>query len=151
MIINCEQCDKKFEIESNLIPKNGRLLQCSSCDHKWFFKKNTNEETKIILKNQENKYKEIKPIIDNNSNSEIFSDLKSNNKIKRKHSYNNLKNSKISLLNFILVFIISTIALIILLDTFKKPINLVIPNTEFILGSLYETLKDILLFIQDLF
>ena len=26
MIISCEQCYKKFEIESNLIPKKGRLL-----------------------------------------------------------------------------------------------------------------------------
>ena len=39
MIITCDQCDKRFEIESNLIPQKGRLLQCSSCSHKWFYKK----------------------------------------------------------------------------------------------------------------
>ena len=71
---------------------------------------------------------------------------------KRKHSYKSIQteNKKLSFLNVILVFIISIIALIVLLDTFKNPINLMIPNIEFILESLYETLKDILLFIQDL-
>ena len=39
MIIACNNCHKKFNIDSNLIPDNGRLLQCNSCNHKWFFKK----------------------------------------------------------------------------------------------------------------
>ena len=39
MIISCTNCKKKFELEDNLIPDTGRLLQCSSCSHKWFFKK----------------------------------------------------------------------------------------------------------------
>ena len=38
MIISCIKCIKKFEINSDLIPENGRLLQCSSCSHQWFFK-----------------------------------------------------------------------------------------------------------------
>ena len=38
MIINCENCYKNFEVDSALIPDNGRLLQCSACDHKWFYK-----------------------------------------------------------------------------------------------------------------
>ena len=71
-------------------------------------------------------------------------------KLKRKHSYTPSENKKISFLNIILVFVISIVALIVLLDTFKSPINLMIPNIEFFLESLYETLKDILLFIQDL-
>ena len=48
MLIECENCNKKFQIEENLIPEEGRLLQCGSCNHKWFFKLNvTNEEIKI--------------------------------------------------------------------------------------------------------
>jgi predicted Zn finger-like uncharacterized protein len=39
MIIACNNCHKKFDIDSNLIPEKGRLLQCNSCNHKWFFKK----------------------------------------------------------------------------------------------------------------
>ena len=74
-------------------------------------------------------------------------------KKKRKHSYKSIQteNKKLSFLNVILVFIISIIALIVLLDTFKNPISLMFPETEYILESLYETLKDILLFIQDFF
>ena len=146
MIITCEQCHKKFEIESNLIPEKGRLLQCSSCNHKWFYKKDILEETKVVLEQQDikTKKKEI-------NNIKVFDDLAPSKKLKRKHSYTPSENKKISFLNIILVFVISIIALIVLLDTFKSPINLMIPNIEFFLGSLYETLKDILLFIQDLF
>ena len=53
MIISCDQCDKKFEIESNLIPKEGRLLECGSCNHKWFYKQDIKDKTdEIIIKPQ---------------------------------------------------------------------------------------------------
>ena len=38
MIIECPKCNKKFQIDQNLIPNNGRKLQCGSCDHKWHYK-----------------------------------------------------------------------------------------------------------------
>ena len=145
MIITCAQCHKKFEIESNLTPEKGRLLQCSSCSHKWFYKRDILEETKVVLEQQDikTKKKEI-------NNIKVFDDLAPSKKLKRKHSYTPSENKKISFLNIILVFIISIIALVVLSDTFKSPINLIIPNIEFFLESFYETLKDILLFIQDL-
>ena len=150
MIITCDQCDKKFEIQSSLIPKKGRLLQCSSCNHKWFFKNVISEDPKIILDEENAKTKKVQSAVkDNNIN--VLNDLKSSKNTKRKHSYSQRENVKLSSLNVILVFIISIIALIILLDTFKGPISNIIPNIEFILESLYETLKDVLLFIQDLF
>ena len=45
MIITCNNCNKKFDVDSSLIPDMGRLLQCASCDHKWFFKKLVPENT----------------------------------------------------------------------------------------------------------
>jgi len=150
MIIICEQCLKKFEIESNLIPQKGRLLQCSSCAHKWFYKRDIPEESKVILEHQDIKSEKIESTVKENNNIKIFNDSENFKKDKRKHAYRNLENKKLSFLNVILVFIISVIALIVLLDTFKSPISLMIPNIEFILESLYETLKDILLFVQDL-
>jgi len=150
MIITCEQCLKKFEIESSLIPKKGRLLQCSSCTHKWFYKSDISEETEVVLEPQNIKTKKIEPIIKEDNNIKIFNDSETFKKNKRKHSYRHIENKKLSFLNVILVFIISIIALIVLLDTFRSPISLMIPGIEFILESLYETLKDILLFIQDL-
>ena len=148
MIITCDQCHKKFEIESNLIPKSGRLLQCSSCGHKWFYKTGVSEEPKVALEYQDIKTKKTEPKIKEN-NIKVFNNLESLKK-KRKHSYTSIENKKLSFLNLILVFIVSIIALIILLDTFKSSISLMIPNIEFLLESLYETLRDIILFIQDL-
>ena len=85
MIITCEQCSKKFEIESSLIPENGRLLQCSSCSHKWFYKRDILEETKVVLEQQDIKTKKIEPIIKENNNIKAFNDLEPSKKIKRKH------------------------------------------------------------------
>ena len=52
MIITCNNCNKKFNIDSNLISDKGRLLQCASCDHKWFFKKEVLDKTvSPIVKN----------------------------------------------------------------------------------------------------
>ena len=152
MIIKCEQCNKKFEIESTLIPEKGRLLQCSSCTHQWFYKKDILEETEVVIKKQDIKSKKNEPPVEEINNIKVFEDLAPAKEKKRKHSYKSIqtKNKKLSFLNVILVFIISIIALIVLLDTFKSPISLMMPNIEFILESLYETLKDILLFIQDL-
>jgi len=146
MIIKCDKCNKKFDIESRLIPEKGRLLQCSSCNHKWFHKKDILEKSILNLENEK-----IPSEIKDNNNIKVYNDFSSDKKIKRKHSYSRPESKSLSSLNFILVFIISFIALIILLDTFKNPIGLLIPNIEFILESLYETLKDVLLFIQDLF
>ena len=39
MIITCPCEKKQFEIDDKLIPEKGKLLQCGSCDRKWFFKK----------------------------------------------------------------------------------------------------------------
>ena len=49
-----------------------------------------------------------------------------------------------------MVAIITFIGLIILLDTFKKPLVKIFPELEILLFNLYETLKDIELFIKDL-
>ena len=50
----------------------------------------------------------------------------------------------------IIVFIISIVALIILLDTLKTPLINVFPGLEIVLFNLFETLQDIKLFIIDL-
>ena len=45
MIIVCPCKEKKFVIDEALIPQEGRILQCGSCGHKWFYK--IDKETKI--------------------------------------------------------------------------------------------------------
>ena len=51
MIITCPSCQKKFELDDNLLPENGRTLQCGSCNYKWFFKKK--DEIKVFEKQVE--------------------------------------------------------------------------------------------------
>ena len=57
---------------------------------------------------------------------------------------------KFKVLNVSIVVIISFVAFIIIIDTFKYPIGKVVPSVEFILYNLYESIKDISLFIRDL-
>jgi len=145
MIISCDQCHKKFEIDSNLIPRDGRLLECGSCNHKWFYKQDIEDKTEEIiidqLKNIEEE-EDIDPI-----RKDISQIKKLDTSSKKKEI---IENKKIGVLNIIIVFIISFVALIILVETFKKPISIYIPNIEFILNSLHEILRDIILFFKDL-
>ena len=148
MIISCDQCNKKFEIDSNLIPKDGRLLECGSCNHKWFYKEDIEDKTEdIIIEPQLKNIEEenIDPIQTNISQINEFDPS-----FKKKEIIENKKIKKIGVLNIIIVFIISFVALIILIETFKDPISIYIPNVEFILNSLYEIIRDIILFFKDL-
>ena len=139
MIIACEQCNKKFEIESRLIPNEGRLLKCGSCEHVWFYVNEVNEKLEDISVKDSSKKKEFKYEKQQLKEIEHIIDKKKS-----------IKTKKISFLNIILVFIISFVALILLLETFKYPIIKVIPNIEILLISLHEIVKDIILFTKDL-
>ena len=156
MIINCPSCNKSFEVQESLIPEKGRLLKCGSCNQMWFFNKNE-ITTKTSFKNDiptskiENKIKPskliksvYKPI--NETKSEI-SDNKGTEIVKYQAT-SSLTFSKF--LSYTIVFIISLVGFIILVDTFKSPLYGFFPNLEFLLFSFYETLKDVQLFAKDL-
>ena len=148
MIISCDQCHKKFEIDSNLIPKDGRLLECGSCNHKWFYKQDIEDKTEEIIIEPQLKNIEEENIDPIQTNISQINELDTSSK--KKEIVENKKIKKISILNIIIVFIISFVALIILIETFKDPISIYIPNIEFILNSLHEILRDIILFFKDL-
>ena len=57
MIIECINCSKKFDVNSDLIPDNGRTIQCGSCNHIWFYKKDY--ESKIDSTEIKQKIKNI--------------------------------------------------------------------------------------------
>ena len=144
MIISCENCGKKFEVSDDLIPENGRFLQCGSCSHKWHYVKkdkkkipeNNELKTKSPIKRSPEsiKKKGIKSI----DNESVINDEK------------NIKSSKNNFLNIFLALIISFVAIIILVDTFKNPLSLILPDIDNYLKSLYESLTDIFLFFKDL-
>ena len=35
MLVNCNSCQKKFNVPDSAITEAGRLLQCGSCGNKW--------------------------------------------------------------------------------------------------------------------
>ena len=154
MIIACQKCNKKFEIDSSLIPKKGRLLKCGSCNYEWFFTKQKieNEELEIPIKEIENEELEI-PIKEiKNETLDIKPNILENNlNLNQSKTKGNIKKKKISFFKTLIVFILSIISLIVVIDTFKEPISLIIPNIEFLLYNLFETIKDIRLFFDDLF
>ena len=167
MIITCNNCNKKFDLDESLIPDKGRLLQCANCDHKWFFKKEVLED-------------KINPIVEDIDNINIFEQnnslineekilsdaplndtevgLEEETKKKIENSTNESttlktkpkKQKNFKILNIFVVIIITFVAFIIIVDTFKYPIGKIVPNVDFILYNLYESIKDISLFIRDL-
>ena len=181
MIITCNNCNKKFDIDSNLISDRGRLLQCASCDHKWFFKKevleNTvspivedidNDNVNVFDQNNPTNNDEINPSdiskeqVEIDTVEELVEKIEVNNEEEPKNKIDanindstttNAKPKKqknFKILNIFIVAIISFVAFIIIVDTFKYPIGKIVPNIEFILYNLYESIKDISLFIKDL-
>ena len=156
MIISCENCNKRFEVSDNLIPDQGRLLQCSSCDHKWFFKKTEKlikkKEPKKIIKKDDNKILsetfvektiEKKEIKSTTLNEETLSEIDDEEpQIK--------KDKKTNYLKIFIVIIITFVAIIIIIDTFKHQIIFIYPDIEILLNNLYESLRDINLFLRDL-
>tara|TARA_Y100000741_G_C18045846_1_gene474337 strand:- start:234 stop:665 length:432 start_codon:yes stop_codon:yes gene_type:complete len=141
MIIQCENCDKKFEVKDELIPSSGRLLQCSSCNHQWHFipdnKLELTEEVEIKVK--QNKVKKKVEIINEEENN-ISQNINNKNK----------SNKNIGVVSWLFILIISLTALIILIDTFEYQISLIFPNISLYMESLSELLTDIYLFLIDL-
>ena len=152
MIVNCPECNKKFIVQDQMIPSKGRHLQCGKCNHVWFFQLEdlTIKSEKISdnkTDNLKNKTEVPNDIIESKKN---FYDKK---KIQPNRSMivaKNYPSKKISFLKVFLLLIITFIAIIILLDTFKPLIENFFPNIDLILNSLYETIKDINLFLRDL-
>ena len=181
MIITCNNCNKKFDIDSNLIPDNGRLLQCASCDHKWFFKKEVlenavrpidedinNDNVNILVQNKLSNNDQINPsnLLKEEAKAHIEEEIDKKIEINKEEEPKNKidaninesttaitkpkKQKNFKVLNIFVVAIISSVAFIIIVDTFKYPIGKIVPNIEFMLYNLYESIKDISLFIKDL-
>ena len=158
MIINCINCKKKFEVNSSLIPENGRVIQCGLCNHTWFYKPkiNVSEETtnsEFINPSSIEKEKYIENEISQNHeklpiDNISVSDESISNKIIKKDKKNSF--SIIKFFSYILVLVISFIAIIIFLDTFKSSLSKIFPNLEIFLYNFFETIKDVYLFLKNL-
>ena len=162
MIIECTNCNKKFRVDDDLIPEDGREIICGSCNYAWHFKPEKTSEKSLVLDNemidlqkkqdQNNKnshedFSNIKRNINNKNDQIIISnEAKVDFKIDKKNTYSKTSN----FFSYLIVVIISFIALIILVDTIKSPLINIFPGLEIVLFNLFETLKDVRLFITDL-
>ena len=160
MIITCPCEKKQFKIDDSLIPQEGRELQCGSCERVWFYKPKNESKDPLTL-NENISVNKIEPVIETNDINLEFSKKLQKEKIvkpeiKREISkeipktVKKLENKGFKFFSYLIVLIISFVALIILLDTLKTPLINVFPGLEIILFNLFETLKDIKLFIIDL-
>ena len=162
MIIICPSCKKKFNLDINLIPSEGRDLQCGSCEHIWFYKKQEPISEPLQIKEDiaiKEKEDSDKLNGDRSKDQLIKKPVEENKKVKSELSANKETEDKSEVIkktqsnkffSYLIVFIISLGALIILLDTLKTPLISIFPGLEVLLFNLYETLKDIKLFIIDL-
>ena len=147
MIIVCPCGEKKFEVDENLIPDKGRLLKCGSCDQTWFFNKNANEQTEPLI-DKPAKQKKILYKDENIDKSVSKAPIKPGSElVKYKPKYNFTFGK---FLSYIIVSIITFVAFIVVLDTFKSPLSNIFPNLELVLYNLFETLRDLILFAKDL-
>ena len=163
MIIDCIKCTKKFEVNAYLIPDNGRTIQCGSCNHVWFYKPKI-EQSKNEIKTEISSHKSNDNILENKKddytneklsktdetiNLENFANIEpSSNKLINKDKKNIFSVSKV--LSYFLVFLITFVALIIVLDTFKSPLSSIFPGLEIFLYNFFETLKDLYLLTKNL-
>ena len=156
MIITCPNCNKQFKIDNSLIPDDGRDLQCGSCNHVWFYNPKIADIKKEIKQDVEIDIKE-KPAISQIKKKEAKSfKEESYSKLKNKKNYEITKYkprkslSLTKLLSYLIVLLITFVALLVIIDTFSKYLYQLFPSLELVIFSLFEILKDIKLFIKDL-
>ena len=148
MIIECIKCSKKFEVNSDLIPSEGRTIQCGSCDHVWFFKKQKIDFNKDNIKKDISKIPKKDLKIKTDKIKKI--DKIINRKNKALVEYKKSSFTFLKFLRYIIVFVLSVGGLFLVLDTFKTPLSNFFPELELILFNFYEIFQDIFLFLKDL-
>ena len=152
MIITCPRCQKSFNIDDKLIPIEGRLVKCGACDHTWFFKQSENIEKKQDAATQDTTINEEdnREFIQVKQNKETIKSKVDKTKENKKYLPAIKKEKSKNFSKLFFVFLISITAIVILIDTFKVPLSYIIPNINFYLDNLYQSLIDIKLFTINL-
>ena len=152
MIITCPRCQKSFNIDEKLIPTEGRLVKCGACNHTWFFKPTENIENKqdAATPNTTINEEENKEFIRVKRNNQTIKPKVYKTKGGKKYLPAIKKEKSKNFSKLFLVFLITIIAIVILIDTFKVPLSYIIPNINFYLDNLYQSLIDIKLFTINL-
>ena len=163
MIIQCNSCEKKFNVPDGAITDSGRLVQCSSCGNKWtqhpiktenneLPKKNNKPKTAISTLPKKKKSKKIK-------NTSLYT----RDYLKNKHGIKIIDpttapiiDPKNSLTKTNFGFYNTVITLLVFFITFFGVINLTdeiiiakYPFLENYINYLFETLNNLKLIFED--
>ena len=152
MIIVCPSCGKNFNVRDDQIPDKGRLLQCSNCKHEWFYTKNTiTVDDNLDEEFNDELTQESFGILDEEEdrNDEVIVEDKTV-KLEKPKIIKKKKTTKVNFFKLLLVFIISFVAFVLIVDTFIVQISIYIPFAEKYLDNLYQSIIDISLFFQNL-
>ena len=165
MIIQCNSCQKSFNVPDSAITSSGRLVQCSSCGNKWtqypISKKNeitpkVPKQKVIVNKPKSTKPKKIKNIKKKKKENPYTEDY-----LKKKHGFKiksstskkllkgSKKNSSIGFYGSLLIFIIFIITLFGILSLTKEIIIINYPIFEPHINYLYETIENIKIIFSD--
>ena len=143
MIIECQNCNKKFDLEDKLIPLKGRLVQCGFCHSQW------HQLPNIITKSPK---KKVIDKVDISKDEAKEQSINKRKKIKSKtRDKQEFKSKNIGFFSYIFIFLISIIAFFLIAETFEYQINNIFPNFGNYIIHVYETLNNILILIKDLF
>ncbi len=122
MIINCSNCNTKYDINSTLINSNGRRVKCSKCQNIWLV-------TSTILENDNND-------IENNKNfSESYNYIEKIPEVKIKSNTS---------LSYLLSCVLIVITLLLSLILFKERITNYYPKAQKLYDKInYYNIKNI--------
>ena len=161
MIIICKSCNKNFNVPQNAIPKEGRLVQCSSCGNKWVQfpevskKVDTKKSIKPVSIKKITKKRNVKrsgPTIYSSEYLEKKHGIKikdTSNTSKKRTAKKEVKTS----LGFYSVFLITIIfltAFLGVLNLNKEIVILNLPVTEKYINYLFENINIIWIIFKDI-
>ena len=161
MIITCKSCNKNFNVPQNAIPKEGRLVQCSSCGNKWVQfpevskKVDTKKSIKPVSVKKTPKKRTVK-----RSGPTIYSSeyLEKKHGIKIRDTSNTSRKRTVkkevkTSLGFYSVFLITIIfltAFLGVLNLNKEIVILNLPVTEKYINYLFENINIIWIIFKDI-
>ena len=161
MIITCKSCNKNFNVPQNAIPKEGRLVQCSSCGNKWvqFPEVSKRVDTKKSIKPVSVKKTPKKRTV-KRSGPTIYSSeyLEKKHGIKIRDTSNTSRKRTVkkdvkTSLGFYSIFLITIIfltAFLGVLNLNKEIVILNLPVTEKYINYLFENINIIWIIFKDI-
>ena len=152
MIIVCPSCGKNFNVRDDQIPDKGRLLQCSNCKHEWFYTKNTIPiDDNIDELSKDDFTQESFGILDEEEDQHDEAIVEDETvELEKPKTSKKQEGKQLNFFKLLLVFIISFVAFILIVDTFLIQISEYFPFAEKYLDNLYQSIIDISLFFQNL-